>query len=115
MARDIALSHHERYDGCGYPRGLAGEAIPLAARIMALADVYDALISRRVYKEAYRHDKTRWMIVGEAGSHFDPAVVEAFVAEEKQFVAICTQFAEPGAEAMGDEKPEMAGANRGDG
>ncbi len=89
MARDIALGHHERYDGGGYPRGLAGEAIPLAARIMALADVYDALISRRVYKEAYRHDETRWMIVGEAGSHFDPAVVEAFVAEEKQFVAIC--------------------------
>jgi putative two-component system response regulator len=92
MARDIALAHHERYDGRGYPRGLAGEQIPLAARIMALADVYDALTSRRVYKDAYSHDTAQAMIVEESGTHFDPALVEAFVAQLPQFVAIHEQF-----------------------
>ena len=72
MARDIALGHHERYDGRGYPHGLAGEEIPLSARIMAVADVYDALTSRRVYKEAYSHERTKSMIIDETGTHFDP-------------------------------------------
>jgi putative two-component system response regulator len=94
MAKDIALGHHERYDGRGYPRGLRGEAIPLSARIMALADVYDALTSRRVYKEAYSHERAKSMIVSEAGTHYDPVMVETFLAEERQFVAIRERYAD---------------------
>jgi putative two-component system response regulator len=95
MARDIALSHHERYDGQGYPQGLSGDAIPLSARIMAVADVYDALTSRRVYKEPFSHYRTRCMIAEETGAHFDPIVVEAFLANEQAFIAIRDQYAEP--------------------
>lgn len=105
MARDIALGHHERYDSRGYPRGLAGDEIPLSARIMALADVYDALTSRRVYKEAYSHDRTKSMIVEEAGKHFDPAMVAAFLAHERQFTAIREQYAETNATVMVKEDP----------
>jgi len=94
IARDIALRHHEKWDGSGYPDGLAGEDIPLCARIVALADVYDALMSKRVYKEAFNHDVARNIIVEDRGSHFDPAVVDAFVACEAQFVEIANQFAE---------------------
>ncbi|HYE19876.1 MAG TPA: HD domain-containing phosphohydrolase [Tepidisphaeraceae bacterium] len=94
MARDIAASHHERWDGKGYPAGLAGTAIPLAARIVALADVYDALTSRRVYKSAFAHDVARGIIVADTGTHFDPAVVEAFVAAEAAFVAVHRQYHE---------------------
>jgi putative two-component system response regulator len=94
MAKDIALGHHERYDGRGYPRGLAGDDIPLSARIMALADVYDALTSRRVYKEAFSHERSKSMITEEAGTHFDQAVVDAFLAHEQQFITIREQFAE---------------------
>ncbi len=78
MARDIALTHHERFDGTGYPNGLAGRDIPLSGRIVALADVYDALTTRRVYKGAFTHEIAATMIVQESGTHFDPAVVEAF-------------------------------------
>ncbi|MEM9882232.1 MAG: HD domain-containing phosphohydrolase [Planctomycetota bacterium] len=80
MATDIARSHHERWDGSGYPDGLAGEAIPLSARIAAVADVFDALTSVRVYKDAFTAEVARSMIVEESGKHFDPAVVEAFGA-----------------------------------
>ena len=79
IARDIALGHHERFDGTGYPRGLAGQDIPLAARIVALADVYDALTSKRVYKDAFSHAISRSMILEGEGTHFDPQVVEAFL------------------------------------
>src|SRR6185295_12033173 len=92
MARDIAATHHERWDGSGYPRGLAGEQIPLCGRIVALADVYDALTSRRVYKDAYCHDVARSIIVDSAGSHFDPAIVEGFLACEEKFIAIRQQY-----------------------
>jgi putative two-component system response regulator len=92
MARDIALGHHEKYDGRGYPRGLAGDAIPLSARIMAVADVYDALTSRRVYKEAYSHERALAMITAECGRHFDPDVVAAFLAEAQQFAATREQY-----------------------
>ncbi len=88
MARDIAASHHERFDGSGYPAGLADEAIPLCGRIVALADVYDALTSRRIYKEAYSHEKARQIVVESRGSHFDPDVVDAFLAHEDKFIAI---------------------------
>jgi putative two-component system response regulator len=86
LSRDIALSHHERYDGSGYPAGLTGDDIPLCGRIVALADVYDALTSRRVYKPAYAHEVARELIFDEAGKHFDPLVVEAFRQVEDRFI-----------------------------
>lgn len=94
MACDIAWSHHEKFDGSGYPRGLACEEIPLCARIVALADVYDALTTKRVYKPAYSHQTAREIILEANGTQFDPAVVEAFVAREGQFVAVRQQLAD---------------------
>ncbi len=88
MARDIALAHHERFDGKGYPDGLSGDQIPLCARIVALADVYDAITSRRVYKKGYPHDVAREIIVREREKHFDPRVVAAFLAAEDAFVTV---------------------------
>jgi response regulator RpfG family c-di-GMP phosphodiesterase len=88
IACEVAFAHHERFDGTGYPFGLAGTAIPLSARIMALADVYDALRNERVYKKAMDHPEARDIIVAHAGTHFDPAVVDAFVAVEDRFAAI---------------------------
>ncbi|WP_042007363.1 HD-GYP domain-containing protein, partial [Aeromonas dhakensis] len=76
---------HEKWDGSGYPAGLAGEAIPLSGRLMALADVYDALISKRVYKPAFSHEQARTIIVEGRGRHFDPAIVDAFLACEEEF------------------------------
>ncbi len=86
MARDIAWCHHEKVDGSGYPNGLVGHDIPLSARIVSLADVYDALTSKRVYKEAFSHEKSRNIILEGSGSHFDPAVVDAFRAKESAFI-----------------------------
>jgi putative two-component system response regulator len=88
IARDIALTHHERYDGTGYPEGLAGDAIPLCGRIVAVADVYDALTSRRVYKPAFEHAVARSIILKDSGTHFDPDIVDAFLAVEEEFIAI---------------------------
>jgi PAS domain S-box-containing protein len=85
MGREIAFDHHEKWDGSGYPRGLKGEGIPLSARIIALADVYDALTTKRFYKEAYSHDKAKKMIIGLKGKHFDPEVVNAFLAVQDKF------------------------------
>jgi putative two-component system response regulator len=95
MARDIAWSHHERYDGSGYPRGLSGRNIPLCGRIVAVADVYDALTSKRVYKEAYGHDLAKSMIRDGRGTHFDPAVVDAFLRREQDFLRLKEALAEP--------------------
>jgi putative two-component system response regulator len=92
MARDIALSHHEHWDGRGYPAGLAGEQIPLAARIVALADVYDALTSRRIYRDAMSHAQSKTMILRERGTHFDPDVIDAFLRTEAEFIAIHERF-----------------------
>ncbi len=108
MACDIALSHHEKYNGRGYPRGLAGDGIPLAARVMALADVYDALTSRRVYKRAYSHERSRKMVVAGAGKHFDSAVVEAFLDQDDQFIAIRAQYADASAAKINPEPAETA-------
>ena len=94
MARDIAMTHHERYDGTGYPRGLASEEIPLAGRITALADVYDALTSERVYKSAFSHETSRAIILEGRGTQFDPHVVDAFIRCEKDFIATHRQFME---------------------
>jgi putative two-component system response regulator len=87
-AIDVARCHHERFDGSGYPLGLAGQAIPLSARIVALADVYDALTSARVYKAAYDPETARRIIEEEEGSHFDPAVVAAFRARHDDFLKL---------------------------
>jgi putative two-component system response regulator len=94
MARDIAVAHHERWDGTGYPNKVAGDDIPLCARIVALADVYDALTSKRVYKDAFGHDIAKGIILKDSGTHFDARVVEAFLAAEDQFVAIRDQYRE---------------------
>lgn len=99
MAREIAATHHERWDGSGYPAGLSGCAIPLSGRIMALADVYDALTSKRVYKDAFTHEIARSMILKDAGTHFDPDIVQAFLRTQQQFVDIRSQFAEVHAKA----------------
>lgn len=88
LARDIAWSHHEWFDGSGYPRGLAGEEIPLCGRIVAVADVYDALTSKRVYKSAYDHEMASSVIREGCGTHFDPDVVEAFLRRESEFLAL---------------------------
>ena len=89
MATDIAQFHHEHFDGSGYPDGLCGTDIPLSARIVALADVFDALTSPRVYKPAFTPEIARQMIENEAGSHFDPIVVEAFLTRFDEFLQIC--------------------------
>jgi len=88
IARDTAATHHEKFDGSGYPQGLAGEQIPLCGRIVAVADVYDALTSRRVYKSASPHEQAKEIILGESGSHFDPEVVAAFIRAEQQIIEV---------------------------
>lgn len=91
-AQEIALNHHEKWDGSGYPRGLSGDAIPVSARLMAVADVYDALISERVYKKALSHDAAAAMIREGRGRHFDPDVVDAFFAIPDKIKAIAERF-----------------------
>jgi putative two-component system response regulator len=95
FAREIAYSHHERWDGSGYPLGLKGEDIPLSARLMALADVYDALINRRVYKAAFPHAYAADYIREQSGLHFDPTVTDAFFALEETFRNIAEQYCDP--------------------
>lgn len=85
MAMEISLSHHEKWDGSGYPQNLKGKSIPLSARIMALADVYDALTSERRYKTAFSHEVSRNIILEGRGTHFDPAIIDAFLVLEDQF------------------------------
>lgn len=88
LAQEIAYTHHEKWDGSGYPQGLKGHDIPLSGRLMALADVYDALISKRIYKEAFSHEKAKTIILEGSGRHFDPAVVAAFRSTEEAFKGI---------------------------
>ena len=92
MAREIAHCHQEKWDGGGYPRGLKGEEIPVSARLMAVADVYDALISRRVYKPGMSHEKAVEIIRDGRGSHFDPDMVDAFLAISEQFREIAQRY-----------------------
>ena len=94
IAKQIIYSHHEKWDGSGYPLGLAGDAIPIPARLMALADVYDALISRRVYKAGMHHEQAMQIIMESRGTHFDPDVVDAFVAIHLEFQATAARFAD---------------------
>ncbi|MDX8390771.1 MAG: HD domain-containing phosphohydrolase [Mariprofundaceae bacterium] len=92
IAQEISLSHHEKWDGSGYPLGLSGESIPFSGRLMAVADVYDALISKRVYKPAFSHERAREIIIEGSNHHFDPDIVDAFVAAEQEFCDIAKQY-----------------------
>lgn len=92
FAKEMAYSHHEKWDRSGYPEGLAGEQIPISARLMAVADVYDALISRRSYKDPFPHSQAVAIISAEAGKHFDPDVVEAFLALASRFEKISQKY-----------------------
>ena len=94
MGVQIAEGHHEKWDGSGYPYGLQGESIPLVARILAIGDVYDALTSKRCYKDAFSHEKSAGIILEGRGSHFDPAVVEAFETIEDEFKRIRAYYAD---------------------
>ena len=96
LAKEIALSHHEQWDGQGYPEGLRGDAIPVSARLMAVADVYDALISNRVYKKGMPPAQAAKIVREGRGSHFDPDVVDAFIALQDQFEAIAQRFNDQG-------------------
>ena len=94
IARTIAYTHHEKWDGSGYPQGLKGEEIPLFGRIMAVADIYDALVSRRVYKQPLSHDKAAAIIMEKSGKDFDPDVVKAFLSVQKEFQEVAKRFAD---------------------
>jgi putative two-component system response regulator len=91
-AREISYTHHEKWDGSGYPQGLAGTAIPLSGRIMAIADVYDALISERAYKQAFSHELATRIVLDGRGRHFDPDIVDAFERIADAFAAIAGRF-----------------------
>ena len=94
MAREIAYTHHEKWDGSGYPRGLKGDEIPVSGRLMAVADVYDALISYRVYKKPIPHEEALEIIRSASGSHFDPVIVEQFVAQQEEFRRIAEEHSD---------------------
>jgi putative two-component system response regulator len=94
MTKDIACYHHEKWNGTGYPYGKAGDDIPVSARLMAVADVYDALISSRPYKKGMSHTEAAEIIVAGKGLHFDPDIIDAFIEEEGEFQRIAVQFSE---------------------
>jgi len=92
VAREIAGGHHEKWDGSGYPRGLKGKEIPLSARMMAIADVYDALISKRPYKEPFPYDEVFDIIKKGSGTHFDPELVDVFIELRGLFNEIAKKY-----------------------
>jgi len=94
FAQEIAFGHHEKWDGSGYPQGLSGDVIPISARLMAIADVYDALISRRVYKPPFPHEKAVQMIREGRGTHFDPIMVDVFLQITDEFHEIAMRYAD---------------------
>jgi len=94
LAKEIAYTHHEKWDGSGYPRGLKGEDIPISGRIMAVADVYDALISKRVYKPPFTHEKAKTILIDGKGNHFDPGIIDAFLELEEEFRQIAIKYAD---------------------
>lgn len=110
-AKEIALSHQEKWDGSGYPQGLSGDAIPVSARLMAIADVYDALISRRVYKEPYPHDHAIAILKEGRGSHFDPDVLDAFLDIESEVLGIALKYADS-EEDIAHKKTQMESLSR---
>lgn len=91
-AYELAMHHHERYNGKGYPGGLKGDEIPVVARIVALADIYDAMTTERCYKKAFTHEYTKKTIVDERGEHLDPVIVDSFLAKEEEWLAIKERF-----------------------
>jgi adenylate cyclase len=93
-ARQMTESHHEKWDGSGYPHGLSGIDIPLAGRLMALADVYDALVCKRVYKRSFSHAEAQEIILKKRVNQFDPEVIDAFVAKNEEFIRISQKFAD---------------------
>lgn len=95
LGHEIAVAHHEKWDGTGYPFGLKGEEIPLAARIMALADVYDAMLSRRPYKDPFSLSYAEMYIEEQSGSHFDPEVVQSYLDNRGSFIEVHNRFPEP--------------------
>jgi len=94
VAKEMTLSHHEKWNGKGYPKGLSGTQIPLSARILAVADVYDALICNKVYRQGLSHEKAAGIILSERGEHFDPDVVDAFSDLSRDFEAVAHKFAD---------------------
>lgn len=94
IAKELTLSHQEKWNGKGYPQGLAGTQIPLSARIVALADVYDALITQKVYKDGMSHEAAVKVIAGERGSHFDPNITDAFLEIQEEFKEISQKYAD---------------------
>ncbi|HAT49836.1 MAG: two-component system response regulator [Nitrospirae bacterium] len=105
FAKEIAYSHHEKWDGSGYPEGLKGDAIPVTARLMAVADVYDALISRRIYKPPFTHEAAMTIIREGRGTHFDPDVVDAFLEISPSFQKIALTFSDNEETLQTLEKP----------
>jgi len=103
-AKEIAYAHHEKWDGSGYPEGLSGENISISARLMAVSDVYDALISRRVYKPSFSHEKAVAIIKEGKGSHFDPDIVDAFLEHSEDFYAIAQKYADSEEDVMNKVK-----------
>ncbi|WP_160689501.1 HD domain-containing phosphohydrolase [Clostridium sp. C2-6-12] len=92
LAKEIALTHHEKWDGSGYPYGMSNKEIPISGRLMALSDVYDALTSRRVYKGAFTHNDAKNIILEGRGTHFDPDIVDVFIKIETKFIEIMERF-----------------------
>jgi putative two-component system response regulator len=92
IAKEVVLYHQEKWDGTGYPEGLSGDDIPISARLMALADFYDALISRRVYRPGFPHEKVVQMIIEGNGTHFDPDIVDAFLELQDEFRDIALKY-----------------------
>ena len=107
FAKSIALSHQEKWNGSGYPEGLSGDDIPIAARLMAVADVYDALISRRVYKESMSHDKAVKIMIDERATHFDPDMIDAFIDIQEEFRNIAFRFTDSDAEMKKKENYQI--------
>ena len=98
LAKDIVYAHHERWDGTGYPEGLRGAAIPVSGRLVAVVDVYDALVSRRVYKDGLSHDEVVEAITAGRGTHFDPDVVDAFLLVHEEWRQIARELADEGSD-----------------
>lgn len=98
LTKELVLCHQEKWDGSGYPQGLAGEQIPVSARIVAIADVYDALISNKIYKDGVPHDKAVQVIFGERGAHFDPDMVDAFIEIQDDFHNVAQRFVDTDAD-----------------
>jgi putative two-component system response regulator len=96
VAMDIAGNHHEKWDGSGYPKGKSGDKIPLSARLMAVADVFDALISRRIYKPPFSIETALEMIIENSGTHFDPDIVDALKRRIEDFREIAARYEDPG-------------------